>query len=133
MVKSLLHIPRKQARKACQAGTTPFRASKAPLIIAESSDNMTVKNNPVRIPMAAGSFIFGAPAKLKLNSFQKREMRRSSKKGRSSRSPTIYKAPIDIQVNKTPHDVREKQISIYTGRPRQPVPCLVLAECDGRE
>jgi hypothetical protein len=66
MVKSLLHIPKKQARKACQAGTTPFRASKAPLTIAESSDNMTVKNNPVRIPMTAGSCIFKRAYEIKV-------------------------------------------------------------------
>jgi hypothetical protein len=80
MVKSLLHIPRKHARKACQAGTTPFRESKAPLTIAESSDNMTVKNSPVRIAMPAVSCILKASAKLKLNSIQKRGMPRSSTK-----------------------------------------------------
>jgi hypothetical protein len=38
-------------------------------------------------------------------------------KGRSSRTPTIYNAPIPVQVKKTPHDVCKKQSSIDTGRP----------------
>jgi len=43
----------------------PFRVSKAPVTIAESSDNMTLKNNPVRTPMAAVSCMLEATAKIK--------------------------------------------------------------------
>src|ERR1700751_5655941 len=133
MVISLLHIPKKQARKACQAGTTPFSASKAPLTIAESSDNITVKNNPVRMAIPACSCIFKAPTKIKLNSIEKRGMPRSRKNGRSSRNPTIYNAAIDTKVKKTPHDVRKKQTPIDTGCPRQSMPYFVCAERDSGE
>src|SRR5260221_10768530 len=133
MVKSLLHIPRKQARNACQPGTIPFSASKAPLTIAESSDNMTVKNNPVRIAILADSCILNARYEISRIQTENEGCQDPAKNSRSARNPTIYNDAIVTQVKKTRHDVRKKQSPLDFRFSWLSFNSFVLARCVGRE